>query len=110
MLIQNKCCGCENPFFLGCIAHCEEKLQLPVTASSAGVYTLFVDIGDAIITVGAKVFNAGESLVFDVSELNENYHYTNAYILDPNGDRVAHTVGDCEYNCFSFTRKIGISL
>jgi len=50
----------------------------------------------------------GETVIFTLTNLNENYTYS-GQIIDPNGEIVTLEVNGIEYDCIEFSTKIIIN-
>jgi hypothetical protein len=104
------CCNCcENTLNLGCLNACDAVYNtgIVVDALSVGTWILQLSFGSVIIYYSTFV-NDGETVIFTLTNLNENYTYT-GQIIDPNGEIVKIEVNNIEYDCIEFSTKIIIN-
>lgn len=78
-------------------------VRLPIVATSAGEHTLVIEFGRARLT-HTLFHDSGETLEFDVSDLNEDYCYF-GYVLGPDGLRVMFDAEGQERGKFKFCTK-----
>lgn len=90
---------------LGCLTICD-TLTISYIAPSTQTYTLVVEFDGVVVEIKADI-EAGNPLVFDISNLNEDYVYK-AKVLDENLAQITFTDGGGgSYDCFRF--KTGYS-
>lgn len=94
------CYCCSNTFDYCRIVSCLGVLPLGINAEETGNYQLHVDYLDSIQRI-SKPFTVGQTLEFDVTDLNENYVFT-ARLYSPSGVQIKRTYGEVEYDCFRF--------
>jgi hypothetical protein len=87
------CCNCcENTLNLGCLNACDAVYNTGIVVS---------------VYYSIKVLD-GETVIFTLNNLNENYTYT-GQIIDPFGEIVNIEVDGIEYDCIEFSTKIIIN-
>jgi hypothetical protein len=104
------CCNCcENTLILGCINSCEAVFDTGIIADALteGVWVLQLTFGSISIYYSIDVLD-GETVIFTLENLNENYTYT-GQIIDPSGVIVNIEVNGIEYDCIEFSTKIIIN-
>jgi hypothetical protein len=102
------CCNCcNNTLNLGCFNSCDLTLNTGIvaTAITAGTWVLELDFGRRVIYYSVDVAD-GETVVFNITNLNENYTYQGV-LIDPNDNQVSFEVSGIEYDCIQFTTQIG---
>jgi hypothetical protein len=103
------CCNCcENTLNLGCINSCDAVFNtgIVVDALNEGIWVLQLSFGSISIYYSIDVLD-GETVIFTMTNLNENYTYT-GQIIDPNGEVVKIEVDGIEYDCIEFSTKVGL--
>lgn len=83
------------------------ELAQSATEAESGVenaYSLVLDFLDTTVTIVNKQ-QAGENIVFDVSDLNENYEYT-GQVFDSAGQPVMISYNSAQYDCIKFKTVI----
>jgi len=104
------CCNCcENTLILGCINSCDASFDTGIVADALteGVWVLQLTFGSISIYYSIDVLD-GETVIFTMTNLNENYTYT-GQIIDPSGVIVNIEVNGIEYDCIEFSTKVGLS-
>lgn len=100
-------CKCEN--FLD---YCEQdvcgEIDFDVLVQTAGIHKLILDYLGNQLTLSSDL-GSGDKIVFDISNLNENFQYTGE-IYDPSGARVVITKDSVEYDCVRFKTQINIAV
>lgn len=76
-------------------------------SGSANTYSLVLDYLQTTITLTNDQIE-GENIIFDVSNLNENYQYT-GQIFDSAGDLVSVTKDAIDYDCIKFKTIMAIN-
>ena len=103
------CCNCcEKTLILGCINSCEAvfNTRIIVDILTQGTWILQLSFGRVSIYYTINVVD-GELVIFEMTNLNENYTYT-GQIIDPNGEILKVEVNGIEYDCFEFSTKVGL--
>jgi len=103
------CCNCcENTLNLGCINSCDAVFDTNITVDpvGAGVWILQLSFGSISIYYSANVVD-GETVIFTLNNLNENYTYT-GQIISPAGFVVKVERDGIEYDCIEFSTKVGL--
>ena len=103
------CCNCcEKTLNLGCLNACNAVYDtgIVVDALSEGVWVLQLSFGSISIYYSVDV-EVGETVIFTLTNLNENYTYQ-GQIIDPNGEIVNVEVNGIEYDCIEFSTKVGL--
>ena len=104
------CCNCcEKTLNLGCINSCNALFNTGIVADvlNEGVWVLQLTFGSISIYYSDNVVE-GDTIVFDMPNLNENYTYT-GQIIKPNGEILNIEVDGIEYDCIEFSTKVGLS-
>ena len=104
------CCNCcENTLNLGCLNACDAVFNTGIIADAltAGRWYLILTFGSISITYFIDVKD-GDSVIFTMTNLNENYTYT-GQVINPQGEIVNFEVDGIEYDCFEFSTKVGLS-
>lgn len=104
------CCNCcEKTLNLGCLNACNGIYDTGIVADAitAGTWVLELTFGSVNIYYSVDVLD-GETVIFTLSNLNENYTYS-GQIIDPNGEIVKLEVNGIEYDCIEFSTKIIIN-
>jgi len=104
------CCNCcEKTLNLGCLNACDAVFDtgIVVDALNEGVWVLQLSFGSISIYYSIDVLD-GETVIFTIPNLNENYTYT-GQIIDPSGVIVKVEVNGIEYDCIEFSTKVGLS-
>lgn len=104
------CCNCcEKTLNLGCLNACNAIYDTGIVADAitAGTWILELTFGSVNIYYSVDVLD-GETVIFTLSNLNENYTYS-GQIIDPNGEIVMIEVNGIEYDCIEFSTKIIIN-
>jgi hypothetical protein len=104
------CCNCcENTLNLGCLNACDAVYNTGIVVDALGVGTwiLQLSFGSVIIYYSTTV-NDGETVIFTLNNLNENYTYQ-GQIISPAGIIVKIEVDKIEYDCIEFSTKIIIN-
>lgn len=73
----------------------------------ANIYTLVLDFLETTVTIQA-LQTEGENIVFDVSNLNENYQYL-GQIFDSAGNLVNIVANEISYDCIKFKTIINLN-
>lgn len=100
------CCNCcVNTLKLGCLNACNAVYNtgIVVDALTEGVWVLELTFGSINIYYSVDVFD-GETVIFTLTNLNENYTYS-GQIIDPNGEIVTLEVNGIQYDCIEFSTK-----
>lgn len=104
-------CCCTRVLNLCNVAVCGTlEIQQAATAPESGssnIYSLVLDYLQTTITLTNEQIE-GENIVFDVSNLNENYQYT-GQIFDASGNPVSVTKDAVEYDCIKFKTIMAIN-
>jgi hypothetical protein len=103
------CCNCcEKTLNLGCLNACNAVYDtgIVVDALSEGVWVLQLSFGSISIYYSVDVED-GETVIFTLTNLNENYTYQ-GQIIDPNGEIVNVEVNGIEYDCIEFSTKVAL--
>jgi len=104
------CCNCcEKTLNLGCLNACDAVYNtgIVVDALTEGVWVLQLSFGSVSVYYSVDVLD-GETVIFTLTNLNENYTYT-GQIIDPSGVIVKIEVNGIEYDCIEFSTKVGLS-
>jgi hypothetical protein len=104
------CCNCcENTLNLGCLNSCDAVFDTGIVADALteGVWVFQLSFGSISIYYSIDVLD-GETVIFTMTNLNENYTYT-GQIIDPSGVIVNIEVNGIEYDCIEFSTKVGLS-
>jgi hypothetical protein len=104
------CCNCcENTLILGCINSCDAVFNTDITADgfTAGVWILQLTFGNSVIYYSVDVAD-GETVIFTMNNLNENYTYT-GQIIAPGGELIEIKDNGIDYDCIEFSTKVGLS-
>lgn len=105
------CCNCcKKTLNLGCLNACNAVYDTGIIAELAteGVWVLELTFGSVNLYYSVEV-KAGDSIIFTLTNLNENYTYS-GQIIDPNGEIVTLEVDGIEYDCIEFSTKIKINI
>ena len=100
------CCNCcVNTLDLGCLNACDAVYNtgIVVDAIGAGVWVLQLSFGSVIIYYSTNVLD-GETVIFTLNNLNENYTYQ-GQIISPAGIVVKILFEKIEYDCIEFSTK-----
>ena len=103
------CCNCcENTLNLGCINSCDAVFDTNIIVDSvgAGVWILQLSFGSISIYYSVNVVD-GETVIFTLNNINENYTYT-GQIISPAGFVVKVERDGIEYDCIEFSTKVGL--
>jgi len=104
------CCNCcEKTLNLGCLNACNAiyNTGIVVELATEGTWVLELSFGSVNVYYSVDVI-AGETVIFTLSNLNENYTYS-GQIIDPNGEIVNIEIDGIEYDCIEFSTKIIIN-
>jgi len=93
-------CCCTKTLDLCKVDICSGQLDLDLFAQSEGNHTL-VTFFMAVRMVITGYFTAGQRMIFDVSNLNENFQFT-AEAYDPTGIKIVIRKSGVDYDCFKF--------
>lgn len=101
------CICCElGKLDLGCVTVCD-TIEISYTAPADDTYTLRVMFGQQIIEITAAI-TAGNPIVFDISELNENYIFT-GIVSNSSGDLIFVDGSSNQYDCIIFQTVVGLT-
>jgi hypothetical protein len=103
------CCNCcENTLNLGCINSCDAVFDTSIVADALteGIWVLQLSFGSISIYYSIVVLDS-ETVIFTMTNLNENYTYT-GQIIDPNGEIIKVVRDGIEYDCIEFSTKVGL--
>ena len=103
------CCNCcEKTLILGCLNSCDAVFDTGIVADAIteGRWYLILTFGSISITYFIDVKD-GDSVIFDMPNLNENYTYT-GQIIGHDGEIVNIEVNGIEYDCIEFSTKVGL--
>lgn len=105
---MNNCgCCCTNTLNY-CDQNVCDSVDFDITAQIAGTHKLSTEFLGIKLTI-EETFSIGESLVFPIDKLNENFQYT-VELFDPNGAKIVIHKNDIDYDCFRFKTVINVSL
>jgi hypothetical protein len=97
------CCELEK-LNLGCVTVCD-TLKINYTAPIDDTYTLKVIFGQQVIEIQSDIL-AGNTLTFDISDLNESYIFTGV-VSNSTGDLIFIDAGLIQYDCVQFQTVVG---
>lgn len=91
---------------LGCVTVCD-VLKVNYVAPSDDTYTLTVMFGQQVIEISSEI-TAGNTLTFDISDLNENYVFTGV-ISNSSGNLIFIDGSSNQYDCIEFKTVVGLT-
>lgn len=104
------CCNCcTNTLNLGCLNSCGALLDtgIVIDPTTEGTWILELSFGGRAIYYSTDVLD-GDTLLFDMTNLNESYTYTGV-IINPAGEIISINQGGIDYDCIEFSTKTGLN-
>jgi hypothetical protein len=84
---------------------CGGEINFDILVQTAGEHTMRTEFLGSSVKI-KKTFEAGEPLVFGITDLNENFFFT-VELYDPQGNRVIIRKDGLDYDCFTFQTLLG---